>query len=167
MTSSRTWWAQAFADQAKSDLRVFEVLERTTVSSSHRLHYLQMWLEKLCKAYLWLPGGAADDLLRSHNVVGKILPQMIMRYWRDIGFAHRPPIARVRDVCREIDLLHPQVDEAGARPDNVEYPWTGPQDTTVQVPAMWKFRIADELYGPVGKLVRKAAVSLTETPIFL
>jgi hypothetical protein len=28
------------------------VLGLPNLPSSHRLHYLQMWLEKLCKAYL-------------------------------------------------------------------------------------------------------------------
>ena len=54
--------ARAFATQAASDLDAFEALTATTLPTCHRLHYLQMWLEKLCKAYLWLPEGVAPFL---------------------------------------------------------------------------------------------------------
>jgi hypothetical protein len=56
-----------------------------------------------------------------HNVIEKILPRMISEHWRRIGFDQRPDIAAVRALCREIDLLHPQIDDSGRRPDNVEY----------------------------------------------
>jgi hypothetical protein len=54
--------AEAFAFQAASDLDAFDALTASALPTCHRLHYLQMWLEKLCKAYLWLPQGPADDL---------------------------------------------------------------------------------------------------------
>jgi hypothetical protein len=72
-------WAEAFAVQAGSDLDAYEQLCRPGVRTSHRLHYLQMWLEKLCKAYLWLPR-AADDLRMRHQVVEKVLPRMISEH---------------------------------------------------------------------------------------
>ncbi|EYF06105.1 hypothetical protein [Chondromyces apiculatus] len=50
-----TTWSEAFAAQAASDLDAHDTLVKSSVPSSHRLHTLQMWLEKLCKAYLWLP----------------------------------------------------------------------------------------------------------------
>ncbi len=64
--------SEAFAAQAASDLDAYDILASSTLPSSHRLHYLQMWLEKLCKAYLWLPEAAADDLRSKHNVVDKV-----------------------------------------------------------------------------------------------
>ena len=39
--------SEAFAAQAASDLDVYDILASSTLPSSHRLHYLQMWLEKL------------------------------------------------------------------------------------------------------------------------
>src|SRR5271157_3344290 len=59
--------SEAFAAQAASDLDAYDILASSTLPSSHRLHYLQMWLEKLCKAYLWLPEAAADDLRGKHT----------------------------------------------------------------------------------------------------
>lgn len=79
--------AEAFAAQAASDLDAYQVLANSTLPSSHRLHYLQMWLEKLCKAYLWLPDTAAEDLRIRHNVIDKVLPRIIGEHWRRIGFA--------------------------------------------------------------------------------
>ena len=82
--------SEAFAAQAASDLDVYDILAISTLPRSHRLHCLQMWLEKLCKAYLWLPEAAADDLRSKHNVVDKVLPRIIQEHWRRIGFTHRP-----------------------------------------------------------------------------
>ena len=67
---------------------------------------------------------------------------MISEHWRRIGFAQRPDISAIRAICREIDLLHPQIDDDGRRPDNVEYPWMTNQ----------------------GKLLMKAAIALTRSP---
>jgi hypothetical protein len=54
---TRADWVEAFAEQGKSDLIVYEILrnsERNSnldVPSCHRLHYLQMATEKIAKAY--------------------------------------------------------------------------------------------------------------------
>src|SRR4051794_29817102 len=86
----------------------------------HRLHYLQMWLEKFCKAHLWLAVAAKADLPEfrtSHNVVAKVLPHMIKNHWGQVGYSSVPDLKSIRDLCREIDLLHPAIDEGDARPD--------------------------------------------------
>ena len=155
--------SEAFAAQAASDLDAYDILASSTLPSSHRLHYLQMWLEKLCKAYLWLPEAAADDLRSKHNVVDKVLPRIIQEHWRRIGFTHRPDIASIRQLCREVDLLHPQVDDNGRRPDNVEYLWIGASGDS-EVPARWEFSLVRRLYTNPGRLLLKAAVSLTRNP---
>lgn len=158
--------SEAFAAQAASDLDAYNVLADSSLPSSHRLHYLQMWLEKLCKAYLWLPDTGANDLRSRHNVVDKVLPQIIREHWRRIGFTQRPDIDAIRQLCREVDLLHPQVDDNGRRPDNVEYPWIG-RSGQAEVPAAWKFPLVQRLYSNTGRLLLKAAVSLTRDPVFL
>ncbi len=154
---------EAFAAQAASDLDAYGVLANSSLPTSHRLHYLQMWLEKLCKAYLWLPDAAADELRTRHNVVDKILPRVIAEHWRRIGFTQPPDITSIRQLCREVDLLHPQVDDSGRRPDNVEYPWTG-SSGSVEVPSRWEFPLARRLYSNSGRLLIKAAISLTRNP---
>jgi hypothetical protein len=159
-------WSKAFAEQAGSDLDAYNLLARSDLPSSHRLHYLQMWLEKLCKAYLWMPEASADELRNKHNVIFKVLPSLISRHWRRLGFEQRPDTTQIRQLCREIDLLHPQVNDNNRRPDNVEYPWLG-SSGAVEVPARWKFSLAGKLYSNPGRLLLKAADRLTRDPVIL
>lgn len=158
-----TTWSEAFAAQAASDLDAYNVLTRSALPSSHRSHYLQMWLEKLCKAYLWRPGAQAVALRTTHNVIAKVLPTLIKEHWRRIGFGQPPDMASIHKLCREIDLLHPQVDDSDRRPDNVEYPWAGDAQG-VEVPARWKFPLASSLNSNPGRLLLKAADRLTRDP---
>ncbi len=155
--------SEAFVAQAAADLQVYDLLARSGLPSSHSLHYLQMWLEKLCKAYLWLPDTASSDLRGRHNVVDKVLPQIVKQHWRRIGFTGRPDMDELHRLCREVDLLHPQVDDNGRRPDNVEYPWTGATGDA-EVPARFSFRLVRQLYSPSGKQLLKAATLLTRDP---
>jgi hypothetical protein len=155
--------SKAFAQQAESDFDAYDLLAKSNLPRSHSLHYLQMWLEKLCKAYLWTPNSGADELRGKHNVIAKVLPSLILRNWRRIGFEHRPNEALLRQLCREIDLLHPQVDDEERRPDNVEYPWIG-ESGEIEVPAKWKFSITKSLYSSSGRILLKAATRLTLSP---
>lgn len=159
-----TTQSEAFAVQAASDMDTYEFLRKSSLPSSQHLHYLQMWLEKLCKAYIWLPGAMADDLRIRHNVVCKVLPRMIGEHWRRIGFKERPNIDSIRDLCREVDLLHPQVDDNGRRPDNVEYPWMG-ANGDMEIPVRWKFQLMTRLHSNhTGRLLLKAAIAFTRNP---
>ena len=158
-----TTWQKAFTAQAASDLVVYDRLTSSSFPSSHRLHYLQMWLEKLCKAYT-----PDENFQKTHNVIGKIFPTIVKEHWRRIGFVQRPNselVEQIRQLCREIDLLHPQVDDNGRRPDNVEYPWKG-NSGAIEVPAAWKFPLVSRLYTNPGKMLLKAAVSLTSRPVY-
>jgi hypothetical protein len=156
--------AEAFAVQAASDLNAYDFLSASTLPSCHRLHCLQMWLEKLCKAYLWLPGGS-EDLRTVHSVVAKVLPRMISEHWRRIRFERRPNMSALREVCREIDLLHPAIDDNGRRPDNVEYPWVTARGEAL-APASHgaSFPLLSRLHTPEGKLLLNGAVALTRNP---
>lgn len=155
--------AAAFALQAASDLDAYELLSKSALPSCHRLHYLQMWLEKLCKAYLWLPRGDGD-LRMQHNVVAKVLPRMIAEHWRRIQYEQRPDIGAIRAICREVDLLHPQVDDGGRRPDNVEYPWVENGNVVAPAATPTPFRLVARLHTPAGRLMLKGAVALTRNP---
>jgi len=162
-----TTFAEAFARQAASDLEAFEYLSRSNLPACHRLHYLQMWLEKLCKAYIWLTDDM-EDLRWTHNVVAKVLPLMIREHWRRIGFSQPPNLSEIREICREIDLLHPQVDDGGRRPDNVEYPWKdGRGNVFFPAAPPRPFSVLQRLEkSPTGRKLRKAAIVLTrERPI--
>jgi hypothetical protein len=156
-------WSQAFAVQAGSDLDAYNLLAGSPLPVCHRLHYLQMWLEKLCKAYLWLPDTGNDELRSKHNVVAKVLPRLISEHWRRIGFDQHPDMTQIRQLCREVDLLHPQVDDIRRRPDNVEYPWKATSGDT-QVPARWSFPLSGRLSSNPGRLLLKAADRLTRKP---
>ena len=153
-------WSEAFAAQAASDLNAYNVLTVSKLPTSHRLHYLQMWLEKLCKAYLWMPKAGAPELRTTHNVIAKVLPRLIAEHWKRVGESHE--MAAIRQLCREIDLLHPQVDDNARRPDNVEYPWQG--RFGAEVPCRWKFPLASKLHSNPGRLLLKAAFHLTRNP---
>jgi len=156
-------WSEAFAQQADSDLSTYKLLSDSNLPTSHRLHYLQMWLEKLCKAYLWMSEAGAEELRTKHNVIAKVLPPLISMHWRRLGFEQRPNMTPIHELCREIDLLHPQVDDDNRRPDNVEYPWAG-SSGQVEVPARWKFALASRLYSNPGRKLLKAASLLTQEP---
>jgi hypothetical protein len=154
-------WSKAFAVQAASDLDTYDLQAKNAAVQSHRLHYLQMWLEKLCKAHVHRAN--LDTLKSTHNVVAKVLPRLILEHWRRIGLEQQPDLAEIRALCREVDLLHPQVDDDNRRPDNVEYPWIG-SGGEVEVPARWKFPLAQRLYSNAGRLLLKAADRLTRNP---
>ena len=133
--------SEAFARQAASDMATYEVLANTSLPCCHRLHSLQMWLEKLCKSHIHDTNLPVDAL--SHGVIAKVLP------------------------CREIDLLQPPVKAGGRREDNVEYPWCSAAGT-VHYPAQYDFAVAGRLQSQPGKLLLKVATLLTRNPsIFL
>ena len=154
-------WSEAFAAQAGADLDAYGFLVKSTLPSSQRVHFLQMWLEKLCKAYVYNTNEAA--LQDTHNLVAKILPRLIQEHWRRIGYDNPPRAAEIKQLCKEIDLLHPQVKDGGRRPDNVEYPWMGNRGN-IEVPARWKFGLSTRLESNPGRLLVKAANVLTRNP---
>lgn len=147
-------WASAYKIQARSDLTLYERVGALTLPSCHQLHYLQMWLGKLCKSYM-VPQEFAKQQFE-HGVVSKVFPRLIQQELR------RTPsnMADLRRLCRQVDLLHPQIDDAGRRPDNVEYPWLD-QSGKLQVPAQENFRLARELHTSQGKQLLRIAKDLT------
>jgi hypothetical protein len=107
------------------------------------LHCLQMACEKLAKAHMVAscvrgPGEVTD----SHAYAGKVLHIVFREMIRcDEGVlphARDWRVLALRALAREIDLLHPQVDAGGSRPDNCEYPWADALGDP-QVPSRWAF----------------------------
>lgn len=161
-----TDWSQAFLAQAASDLDAYEYLEGSNLPMCHRLHYLQMWLEKLCKAYLWSARETGDELLQKHNVIAKVLPSIIVEHWQRVGLDKRPNLGLIRELCREIDLLQPQIRDGERRRDNAEYPWMK-SSGQIEIPADWHFSVADRLYTNPGKLLIRAANRFTRFPALI
>jgi hypothetical protein len=124
-----------------------------------------MWLEKLCKAYEMQPGADAQKWQSTHNVISHTLPKVIAQNWikLDLGFGKPQHMMSIRKLCREIDLLHPQINDDGRRPDNVEYPWAD-KSGAIEAPARWQFPLASSLYTTAGGLLIRAAVALTRKP---
>ncbi|MGL4462097.1 MAG: hypothetical protein ACRC1K_08080 [Planctomycetia bacterium] len=159
--------AESFRRQAQSDSNAYFVLAATSLPACHRLHFLQMWLEKLCKAYLWGSESQENDDLRSrHQVVGPVLPRLIVERWRLLDvFSERPDMKSLRSLCRDVDLLHPQIDQGGRRQDNVEYPWTVQGRSFV--PTEYEFPLNRRLHQKSGMVPLKATVQLTRDPRLL
>jgi hypothetical protein len=123
-------WAAAYARQAKSDLDAREQLLRDDrPPACHQLHFLQMAAEKLCKAHLSARGQPQDVLEASHAFVAGPLPVIVRQIIaRDAQRLQRDTwvLKAVRKLCRQIELLHPQVDDNQRVPSNAVYPWRGP-----------------------------------------
>ncbi len=65
----------------------------------------------------------------------------------------------IRELCREVDLLHPSIDDGGRRPDNCEYPWlrvSGGEIVPV-APKSEHFRIDERLRSATGVDLLKVA----------
>ena len=66
-------WARGYAKQAISDLAAREILARANADKCHRLHFLQMAAEKVCKAYLVAQNGH-EKVRRTHAYIARNLP---------------------------------------------------------------------------------------------
>jgi len=158
-------WAKSYAMQALSDLDAREVLVRASVSKCHRLHFLQMAAEKMCKAHLTLKNGHAR-MKKTHEVIKKNLPIIARTFYarnsRNNKAAQRQ-ITAIRQLAFQIEVLAPACDHGGNRPDNTEYPW---QDGNgkIHTPCDHTFTNIDDgpgnrSIGPLVRLIRTAADS--------
>jgi hypothetical protein len=120
-------WAYGYARQASADFDTFERLQTLgDIPDCHKLLYLQMACEKLCKAHLISSGTDPRSLQHSHGYVAGPLPvilrQQIVLMYADLK-GTGGILTLTRHLAREIELLNPAIDRAGDRPDNCEYPW--------------------------------------------
>jgi hypothetical protein len=127
MMATPAEWARAYARQAQADFRVWQALEvNEDVHPCHRMLFLQMACEKLCKARL-IDGGAPPVTLQtSHGYVANPLPLVIRAQLEFMGEnlrAREGLIIFTRHLAKEIEVMNPAVDRNGQRPDNCEYPW--------------------------------------------
>jgi hypothetical protein len=155
-------WTRAYAKQALSDLDAREALVSAGCHKCHRLHFLQMAAEKVCKAYLVKTNGH-DHLKKTHACVKNVLPQLARSFFSNTNQNSAAKINRVKAVKRfaaEIEVLAPACAEGG-REDNCEYPW---EELTgdVRVPCEFGFPNIDDSSRdivPLITLIRNASES--------
>lgn len=151
-------WSRAYAKQAKADFETWDALQgNMAVPACHKLHFLQMACEKLCKAYLCKqPGADPKDYQSSHAYTAKNLGIIIRQ---QIALTLNPPknerylLVHCKLLAREIELLSPSVQDDGQRPDNCEYPWE--QGGKLYIPADWSFPALNLLMAPAGPSLLK------------
>lgn len=117
-------WARAFARQACSDFEAWDWLcGDNSLPQCHRLHALQMAMEKAAKAYLMARGADPMALQSSHAYIAKNIPAIVRLELASEGARPQWLMRAVQALTRRIELLHPQVDDGGVLPANCEYPW--------------------------------------------
>lgn len=164
-------WGVAYAKQALEDFQSWNELQgNPKIAPSQKLHFLQMACEKLCKAHLCKRKGADPGKLQSsHSYIAKNLDIIVREQLSLLTTSAKQArflITHCRHMAREIELLHPSVDDGGQRPDNCEYPWE--QGGQLYVPAVWSFPALNLLDQPAGrsllKLILTSIGRLTEIP---
>jgi hypothetical protein len=158
-------WAKSYARQADADLKAWEFYEcqpQAIAAECHKLLFLQMTCEKLCKAYLIQGGTSPGSVQSSHGYVAAPLPAIILQLILDMKQDRRRVrglLAFVRRLSSEIEVLSPSMDRNGQRPDNCEYPWEDGKGD-VHSPLDWGFHPSHLCTLPAGrtflKLLREA-----------
>lgn len=143
-------WSRAFARQAQADWRAYECLVQfgaeAAGSQSENLHLLQMAIEKLIKAHLYLEDNNPDRLQSKHDVIAKHLPNIFRTLYARRQSPDRKPDRRrtatlmvnVRKIAYKIAKLHPKNDGGICQFPNCEYPWKNPSGI-ILVPAEYSF----------------------------
>lgn len=146
-------WATGYARQARADFESWQAIESNdVVQPCHRILFLQMACEKLCKARLVEGGTPPQVLQRSHGYVANPLPSVIRAQLEFLGQDLRSKAGLLRftrHIAAEIEVTNPAVDRNGQRPDNCEYPWEDDAHN-LHCPLDWAFSPLQLLRGPLG-----------------
>ena len=139
MTPTIAQWASAFAQQATSDLKTYQVLEASELPRCHSLHQLQMATEKIAKAYrLASEPGATPQSITQHR-----LGNFVEAFFRAPRSVERLGLGRynVTYAKRKLAGLAHQVEQLAPTSDlskrNAEYPWEVGE--TVCTPALEEY----------------------------
>ena len=151
-------WVRGYARQADVDFKTWGNLQgNPSVPACHKLLFLQMACEKLCKAHLIKFGTPPETLQTSHGYVAKPLPVVIRQHI----VITRQNLKGMDDVLRcsrhlanEIEVLNPAVKRNGQRPDNCEYPWED-HGGVIHSPLDWTFHPSHLLTAPSGRTFLK------------
>lgn len=135
-------WAKGYARQAQADFQSWQAMEgHEVVQPCHRMLFLQMVCEKLCKAWLINSGTSPDILQTSHGYIANPLPVVLRAQLEFAGerlSKHQGLIKFTRLLANEIEVSNPAVDRNGQRPDNTEYPWEN-GNNILHSPLDWSF----------------------------
>lgn len=158
-------WARAFARQSDADFKTWEYLrDKQEVPLCHRLLFLQMACEKLCKAHLIVVGSDPDKIQSSHAYIAKQLPSIVKQLTARMEGnlkGGRRLLQAAHQIASEIEVLNPAVDRNGQRPDNCEYPWED-HGHIIHSPLDWTFSLSHlltERNGPT--LLKCVRISIT------
>ena len=110
-------WATGYARQARADSESWQAIESNdVVQPCHRMLFLQMACEKLCKARLVEGGTPSEALQRSHGYVANPLPSVIRTQLEFLGQDLRSKAGLLkftRHIAAEIEVANPAVDRNG------------------------------------------------------
>ncbi len=159
MPTSDREWAAAYARQALSDVQALEFLPRAQADKCHRLHFLQMAAEKVCRAHLTANNGH-ERVRKTHGYIARNLPVVAREFYsrhRSGGLAAWQ-LAGIRKVSFEIQVASPASDNSDSREDNSEYPWLDGQGT-IQTPCLYAFPNLDDGAPAVRLILRLLRVA--------
>jgi hypothetical protein len=152
-------WALAHARQADADFKAWELYEQhpeAVAAECHKLLFLQMACEKLCKAHLIQGGTPPEALQGSHGYIANPLPIIIRQqiiHLRQKLKGMQGVLTLVRHLAEEIEVLNPAVNRDGRRPENCEYPWEA--GDRVVSPLDWGFHPLRLCTAPAGRIFIK------------
>jgi hypothetical protein len=159
MMSNSDEWAHEFARQADADLHALELFEEfATISAAecHKLLFLQMACEKMCKAFVLQANlHQAEDVRTSHGFIRKHLPTIVkqeMSYGLQNLKRLKWAYEKIRALAKEIEILNPSMDRDN-RPETCEYPWAS--GNKVNSPLDWKFEASQLLTVASGRTFLK------------
>ncbi len=154
MPSTNQDWARGYAKQALSDLRAREVLARASAEKCHRLHFLQMAAEKVCKAHLTTAQGH-ENVRKRHDYVAKHLPAIARHFYSVINNNKIAEweISKIKHFAKEIEVLAPACDDGDLREDNSEYPWEDVKGE-VRIPCEYNFPKIDDGDRTIIRLIK-------------
>ena len=134
--ADRFEYAKAFREQAESDFRIFTLLSGSrkaidfgfSPEKCHLVHYLQMSLEKIAKAYRMRDQKVPmEKVLSRHVVIQKLMGALIASRHVQVASGLKAPVlkglsSQFNQIAREIEKMAPAVDRQ-KNPVNAEYPW--------------------------------------------
>ena len=149
-------WIRGYVRQADADFRAWELYEKcpeAVASDCHKLLFLQMACEKLCKAYL-----IQKIRRRKHFRRAMLTWPGPCRLSSDIRFCSCGKalkgmmglFTQIRHLASEIEVLNPAVRRDGQRPDNCEFPWED-ANGNLHSPLDWDFHPSRLLTAPAGR----------------
>ena len=137
-----------------SDLDAREILAGSDAPKCHRLHFLQMAAEKVCKAYLTTSNGHSN-VRKTHAYVAKNLPIIARVFYSsnrnqiarwEMSEIRRNWLMKLKSWCQLATMVM-------SRLDNSEYPW---QDGSgnVRIPSEFNFPNIDDGSRAIIRLIK-------------